>query len=519
MMSQADDLTTQLRQEVAELRARLHQLEAERRHDEALRRSEVPLRQMAENIREMIFLVEADGSRVHYVNPAYEQITGCTCASIYEKPESWLDAVHPDDLGRVREAYEGLKQGDQGFTLEYRIVRPDGSIRWIWDRTFPISDETGQVRRLAGVAEDITDRKKAEAELRKSEMLFRAVAETAPCSIIIYRGDEICYVNAASTEISGYSREELLRMTPWQIIHPDQQEMVRTRAHLRPQQQLPPTSEEERIVTRQGEERWIEVFATVIPDYEGRPAGLAIALDTTERRRVEAQNKDSREQLRQFAARIEGAREEERKAIAREVHDELAQSLTALRFDLWWLDHRLASLPGEEISQCRERSADMIGIVDQTIKAVQRIATSLRPSILDDLGLVAAVEWLVQDFQARTSISLRLNSEFDDASLDHASATALFRILQESLTNISRHAGATEATISLKEEAGHLVLEISDNGRGITADEINNTRSLGLPGMRERALLLGGDLSVTGRDQAGTTVQVRLPLRRTSSPE
>ncbi|HWQ33352.1 MAG TPA: PAS domain-containing protein [Blastocatellia bacterium] len=356
-----------------------------------LRDREELFRQMVENTRQIVFLADAVSGRVIYVNPAFEKISGHPCQSLCEQPESWLEIVHPDDQPRVRAARASLTRSSGGFILEYRILRPDGTIRWLRNHTFPITDETGWISHVVGVAEDITDRRQTEEQLRASG-----------------------------------------------------------------------------------------------------------------------------EQLRQFAARVESVREEERSRIAREVHDELAQSLTALRFGLWWLDHRLAALPGEELQLCRERAADMMQLVDQTIKSVQRIATDLRPSILDSLGLLAAIEWLAQDFQTRTGISLHLTSVFDDAGLDKASATALFRILQEALTNISRHSGATRADISLSETGNHLMLEIRDNGRGITADELQDSSSLGLLGMRERALLLGGDLSITGRENEGTTVLIRIPLRRSS---
>jgi signal transduction histidine kinase len=213
---------------------------------------------------------------------------------------------------------------------------------------------------------------------------------------------------------------------------------------------------------------------------------------------------------RALTARIQALREEERARVAREIHDELGQTLTALKIDLAWWTSRLP----EEPPALRETARRMLAMADTMIQTVRRMFTDLRPAILDDLGLVAALDWQAQDFQVRTGIQCQFSSDEDRSVLDPELATTLFRICQEALNNVARHAKATRVIIRHEQQADGLLLTVEDNGKGITEREIADPKSLGLAGMRERALLLGGDLTIVGRPGAGTTLRVRMPLRR-----
>jgi signal transduction histidine kinase len=215
----------------------------------------------------------------------------------------------------------------------------------------------------------------------------------------------------------------------------------------------------------------------------------------------------SLDQLHALAGRLQSVREEERKRVAREVHDQLGQALTALKLDLGSL---LCEIPGAA-QHSSKRASSILKLVDETIQAVRRISTELRPGILDDLGLVATVEWAGGDFEARTGTKCRLDLPQDEVTIDSERATAVFRILQEALTNVVRYAEASEVKVRLARENGDLSLEIHDNGRGIDEDKISSADSLGILGMRERARLLGGELTVRGVPRKGTTVRVRIP--------
>jgi signal transduction histidine kinase len=232
------------------------------------------------------------------------------------------------------------------------------------------------------------------------------------------------------------------------------------------------------------------------------------AQDRAERKQAEARLQESHEQLRALSTYLQFVREEERTRIAREVHDELGQAMTSLKMDVAWIGNRLPKAAKELHEKMRKMSAH----IDTTIHTIRRISTELRPGVLDDLGLVAALEWQASEFQERTGIHCAVSSTAEETTFDQDINTTIFRIFQEILTNIIRHAGATYVDASLTEEDGCLTLVVKDNGRGISLHEITNTRSIGLVGMRERAALLGGDINYHGVAGKGTTVTVRIPL-------
>jgi signal transduction histidine kinase len=236
-----------------------------------------------------------------------------------------------------------------------------------------------------------------------------------------------------------------------------------------------------------------------------------LTADVAERQRVREELQRSNDQLRALSARLRAVREEESVRIAREVHDELGQSLTALGMDLAWLEKKLSICPPAIREALAGRLRSMGKLLETAGEAVQQIVSELRPGILDELGLEAAVEWYVAEFQQRTGISCRLQADLGEAGLDADRATALFRILQEALTNVARHAEAAEVRIRLAAGGGRIVLTVTDDGRGIPEDKLADSRSLGLLGMRERARALGGDVVVLRHPAGGTTVAASLP--------
>lgn len=236
---------------------------------------------------------------------------------------------------------------------------------------------------------------------------------------------------------------------------------------------------------------------------------LREAQERAERRKAEEQLRQSHKQLRSLSVYLQHIREEERIKIAREIHDELGQQLTGLKLQLTWLDSRLP----KKSSSLHEKARTMAHGIDETIQAVRRIATELRPGVLDSAGLLAAIEWQANEFQKKTGIQCRVHSTVKETIWNQDLNTTFFRIFQETLTNIIRHANATRVDVRFMETANQLVLEIRDNGRGISEAEINNTKSIGLLGMRERAALLGGEVRLRGEPKKGTTVSVRIPRR------
>jgi PAS domain S-box-containing protein len=230
--------------------------------------------------------------------------------------------------------------------------------------------------------------------------------------------------------------------------------------------------------------------------------------DITEKKRAEEELERSREQLRNLSAYLQSVREKESTRIAREIHDELGQSLTALQMDIAWLGTQLAS----ESPQLAEKTQRMTRLAESTIDSVHRIITELRPILLDDLGLSAAIEWQAGEFQNRSGISCDVYVDCRDSSINKDLATTVFRIFQETLTNAARHSGASEVWVRLTQDENELCLEVADNGKGITRRQTEDPRSFGIIGIRERVTMWNGTFRINGRHSRGTTVTVTIPL-------
>ncbi|MCB0178111.1 MAG: sensor histidine kinase [Anaerolineae bacterium] len=236
-------------------------------------------------------------------------------------------------------------------------------------------------------------------------------------------------------------------------------------------------------------------------------ANASLERELADRLSKEDEFRRSTEQLRELSARLQTVREEERTHLARSIHDELGQALTGLKMDVAWLQQHLS----QQQPALLEKTQAMSDLIDIAVQAVRRIATELRPGILD-LSLVATIEWELQEFQTRSGIQANLISAPEETTLDDDGATTVFRIFQEILTNVTRHAQATQIDVSVEENTTHLTLQVQDNGRGITANEIASPKSIGLLGMQERARLRAGEVYFQGSLGKGTTVTVRLPL-------
>ena len=266
-------------------------------------------------------------------------------------------------------------------------------------------------------------------------------------------------------------------------------------------------------VRKNGKGLWVKETARAVGTPEGKTAVLIVCRNISKRRQAEEKLKKSQEQLRNLAVHLQAVREEERSGIAREIHDVLAQELTRLKLDIIWAHKRLNKPVNEPIRDALfKKVRDMADHVDMAISTVQKIATELRPVVLDSVGLCAAIEWQVEDFERRTNISCHVSVLAEETAINDKQATATFRILQESLTNVIRHAGANQLRVSLIQEDEELVLQIHDNGCGIAQEKLDNLHSIGLMSMRERALALGGNVQITGTPGSGTTVTAHIPL-------
>ncbi len=350
--------------------------------------------------------------------------------------------------------------------------------------------------------QNLIRRKQAEEELQN----LRTAVETMPLGLTItdLQG-KILYTNCADADMHGYQVIELLNrdvriFAPPELWNPVSLEDMKHWKGL---------TRESINIRKNGSRFPVYLISEIVKDAHDEPYAIVTSCEEiTDRKQTEEELRASHEQLRNLSLHLEAVREEERTTVARTIHDELGQILTALKFDIVWLKKRLTEYP----ATLREKAEVMENLIDTTLRTVKEIASQLRPGLLDDLGLSAAIEWQADEFQRRTDIPCDARCHPDEIIVSEAISTAVFRIFQETLTNAARHAGATHITVTLTESTERLVLTVSDNGRGITPEQIANPSAFGLIGIRERVRFLGGDVTFHGIPEQGTTVTVDIPF-------
>jgi PAS domain S-box-containing protein len=358
-------------------------IEDRKRVEEALRESETRFRQVAENISVVFWLSNPEATLLHYVSPAYETIWGRSCDSLYSEPKSWMDSVHPDDRESLAED-ERMQATGGRYDHTYRIVRPDGSLRWIRGRAFPVRDESGKLIRVAGIAEDITQRKEAEERLERYTHLLQ-------------------------------------------------------------------------ILSR----------------------------------------------------RLFQVQEEERRHLARELHDEIGQTLTAAKINT---EKLRSAMPPDARARLDENTA----ILDRLLQQTRQISLDLRPPLLDDLGLVPALRWYVDQQAERAGLAAKVSAEPLADDVPAHIQVACFRLAQEAITNVVRHAHASTLTVELSRANSALCFFVRDDGVGFDVAKAQaraeRGATLGLLGMKERAALAGGSVRITSSLGKGATVEIFLPV-------
>jgi two-component system sensor histidine kinase UhpB len=451
---------------------------------------------------------------VLYGSPSVERVLGYPPEELVGRNATEL--VHQDDLSRVLEAHRAALR-DPGAAqrgVEFRIRRKDGC----W-RVFEALGSAFQYRsagpRAILTLRDITDRQRAEAALRESEERLRLTLDAAKCGIWdwdipsdrVTWSERVYELHGLTPETFGGRAEDFLR-----AVHPEDVPLV-GEAIRRALEERADYGVEFRVIHPTGETRWVWTNGQVLFGPDGTPVRmLGATLDATERRHGEEALRASHEQLRQLARRLDEVREEEVTRISREIHDELGHALTALRLDLSWLVPKLR----RNREPVRQKADEMLELVDDTIDTVRRIASGLRPPALEDLGLVAALESLLERFADQTGMRVELQATADD--VPKVARRAFYRIVQEALTNVARHSRASQVRVVLESSPDLVRLEVADDGVGIPPGMIENPGTLGLVGMRERATALGADFKVEGGPGSGTTIRATLPRSREAGP-
>ncbi|PYT66540.1 MAG: hypothetical protein DMG39_26580 [Acidobacteria bacterium] len=483
------------------------------------------------------------------INPAAASLTGTTLEDLRGKtladfpkllktqlPVSCLDALQarePRNLGEITYGDELIREGI------YSV------------RVFPLFND------FLGVAfENVTDQRRSERALRESEERFRLLIQGVQ-EYGIFQLDPTGNVvswNAGAARMMGYHAEEIIGKH-FSAFYP-REDMLngKPERNLAEAARRGQAEEEGWRVRKDGLRFWANAVLTALRDAQGNLRGFAkltrdmterrereealtrakellelrveqraavltrvndeLRVEIAERKRTEEQFKETLEQLRGLAARLQSVREEERASIAREIHDELGQACTAIKMDLALIGRKIS----KRQAQLRAKIESSMRLVDDMIVTLRRIASDLRPRTLDDLGLAAALEWQGQEFEKRTGIHCQVALPVEPLHLDPERSTAIFRIFQESLTNVARHAQATSIEARLEVEQDQILFTVHDNGKGFEPQEAKSKKSLGLVGMQERAHLLHGEVSIEGIPGSGTTLILRIPLLTSAQP-
>ena len=488
--------------------------------EEALKKTNTQLQTLIHAIPDMVVFKDLAGRHV-IVNRAVEEVTGHSKDEIAGKTIE--DLIPPAPAAACRKSDDEAMRRSVPTHAQERVIRADGREAHFDMVKAPMVDPEGNVIGLVAIGRDITERQQAEDRLK---LYSRAMEEATDGVQIVDLDGRIVYSNKALEEMFGYSAGEL---TGKHVNEMGAEPEFSSRVIIPEIMRAGSWSGEVTSVRKDGRRFPIWLSTALVKNDKGEPIALVgIILDITERRRAEAALRKSHvelevlvqertaelrminDQLSMFSSYLQEAREKERTNIAREIHDELGQALTALKMDLSWLKKRLP----KNQKPLLEKEASMSELVESTIQTVKKISMELRPGILDHLGLTAAIEWQAEEFQKRTGISCDVSIVPEEIVPDRDRSTTIFRIFQETLTNITRHAKATAVSVRLEQENSRLVLKVKDNGRGITEKQLSDPKSLGLMGIRERAASWGGGVNVKGVRSGGTMVTVHIPFDR-----
>jgi len=362
---------------------------------------------------------------------------------------------------------------------------------------------------LIGIGIDLTEKEKAQVIIKESEEKYKYLFHNNPGLIIIWDLEtmEILEVNNTALSEYGYTRDEMMHLNVVELRPQEDQHKIFEFADQMLQSNETKRRRIWRHLKKTGEVMYMDITSHRI-EYNNRKAILAIAKNVTEQLHIEEQLRKSHENIRLLNDHLQTVREEERTAIAREIHDELGQQLTCLKMDASWLNKKFDT----KETETKDRLNGMIDMIDNTVKTVRRISSELRPGILDDLGLVAAIEWQSREFAKHANIATEFKTEIMDAPVSKKVATGVFRVFQEALTNVARHSKATILETLVTVNNNMLTLQVHDNGVGFDMEHVKQKNTLGLLGMKERVLMFGGEIDFESSTDKGTTITIKAPL-------
>ncbi|PKO05886.1 MAG: hypothetical protein CVU41_09685 [Chloroflexi bacterium HGW-Chloroflexi-3] len=476
-----------------------------------LEKSEEKYRNIVETTEEGICTFDAEGN-FYFVNQKFSEMTGYTLEEL--KDQFYGDMLNEEGKKLIEDKIKNRRMGVRE-NYELQLKTKPGEIIWVNVAANPILDEDGNYAGSLAMYTDISDKIRLQEELRKSTEYYRILFQQSPHPYQSLDMDaRIVDVNGIWLEKLGYQLDQVIGKWFGEfLIEEDKTSFTQHYSKLLLQGEIHDV--EIQMLRSDGE--------LINISFDGRIGKTETGLfdkayclwrDISLMKKAQAALQESEEKFRALTNYLQTAIETDRALLAREIHDEFGQLLTGLKMDVAWCKRNKSDIP-----KLLDRFEAMNSLIDEAIKISRRLTSELRPGLLDDLGLIPAMEWYLGEFKHRSDIDCQFEFPENEPVMSSAIKTIVYRIFQESLTNIARHSHATKANISLKFLDDGLRLEISDNGRGITLNEINNNHSLGLLGMQERARQKGGEVKITGNTNKGTCVMASLPLFETKKIE
>jgi two-component system sensor histidine kinase UhpB len=460
---------------------------------------------LIENSPNPILVINKDNS-IKYVNNALEKMTGYKSEDLIGlmPPYPWWKPEDAEEYTRhLNELMSVMHQGDM---VERILRKRNGELFWVEITSKPIIINS-KFEYFLSTWNIITQRKQAELALMETQEFNSSLLSNAPFPILVVNQDySILYVNPALEELTGFSSSELIGKQapfPWSS-QANHNKYIRCLNDPR----LKGKKLELKNHKQNGEEFWVQIITrSVVVNGEFRYL-ISNWVDITERKKTERELNKLNQELRNLSSHLQSVREKERAHISREVHDELGQALVALKMDACWIKENLK----KDQNDIHKTTDSMLKLIEDTLQKVKWLSVGLRPRLLDDIGLAAAIRWLAQEFQKVTGIDFEIDVKLDDRKYDSECSTAVYRIVQEALSNVFRHAKATRVEIGLTCKGNVLQLKVADNGKGITPEQLSSPTALGILGIRERAHYFGGKVSIAGQNGKGTKLTVRIPF-------
>ncbi len=472
--------------------------------EEEIVKSEKRFRHILDNMLEGVQIFDA-GWRNIYINDAAVSQGPYTKEKIYQY--SLLENYPGIENTPLFKIFEECRTNGLSKQIDYNFIFPDNSAKW-----FELSIRPNP-EGLFVLSVDIDERKKAEEATMASEKKFRYLFNNNPAIIFVWDIEslKLLEVNETGLREFGYSYEEAMNMTLLDFRLKEEHEEIKESVKRMATQKEVTSKGTWRHIRRDGQMVYMDISTHRI-NYGNSKAMLSVAENVTLKLQMEEQIKKSYDDIRLLNSHLETIREDERAFIAREIHDQLGQQLTALKMDASWISKKviIADL------QVAERLNSMISLIDETVKTVRRIASDLRPGILDDLGLMAALEWQSTEFEKRTGTKVGFVTALTEIDLGKKCSIDIFRVYQEILTNIARHAHATVVETEIQFNGDIFTLSVKDNGNGFDTDQVKSKNTLGLIGMRERVAMLNGQLIIESAPGKGTQITVIVPLNKNS---